>query len=140
MENYNQLKERHQKEFNEFPIGFAFDKKQFKEQMEKLGLTENDTDKIASIGGGGFIRKTDISRFLEMLERHTKETKDAMLNDEFLYTAFRYELNNHEYCYTHDPAATFQSLGLKAEDVENDPRISKIFERAKKDYLHNCSY
>jgi hypothetical protein len=37
---------------------FAFNTEQFKEGMEKVGLTENDTGKILSIGHGGYLLKT----------------------------------------------------------------------------------
>ena len=37
MTKYNELREKHQKEVNEFPIGFAFSDQQFEEQMKKLG-------------------------------------------------------------------------------------------------------
>ena len=57
MNRYAELREKHQKEFDKFPMKFAFSDKQFKEAMESLGLTENDTDKIIGIGAGGFIRK-----------------------------------------------------------------------------------
>ena len=43
---YLELKQRQQKEVNDFPFGFAFSNQQFKEMMEKFGLSENDTDKI----------------------------------------------------------------------------------------------
>ena len=42
---YQELKEKHSKEFNKFPIKFAFSESQFKEAMKDLGLTEKDTDK-----------------------------------------------------------------------------------------------
>ena len=34
MNKYNELREKHQKEVNDFPIGFAFSDKQFEEQMQ----------------------------------------------------------------------------------------------------------
>ena len=46
---YLELKQRQQKEVNDFPFGFAFSNQQFKEMMEKFGLKETDTDKIYSI-------------------------------------------------------------------------------------------
>ena len=46
---YLKLKEKHQKEVNDFPFGFAFSNQQFKEMIEKFGLKEKDTDKIYSI-------------------------------------------------------------------------------------------
>jgi len=38
MNSYLELKEKHQKEVNEFPMFFAFNDKQFKEGMKKFGL------------------------------------------------------------------------------------------------------
>lgn len=58
-ETYVQMKERHQKEVNEFPMMWAFNNDQFAQGMKKLGLQETDTDKIYRIAPGGFIRKTD---------------------------------------------------------------------------------
>ena len=46
METYKELKERQQKEFNEFPLGFAFSDIAFKTMMERWGLTENDTGNV----------------------------------------------------------------------------------------------
>jgi len=54
MNKYTDLKNRQQEEFNAFPLGAAFGNKQFAEMMQAWGLTENDTDKIYSIGGGVF--------------------------------------------------------------------------------------
>ena len=53
MNQYRVLKEKHEKEINNFPLMFAFSKKQFAEGMQKLGLKETNTDKIISIGVGG---------------------------------------------------------------------------------------
>ena len=57
MNSYVEMKERHQKEVNEFPMKFAFSDEQFKKAMEELGLTEKDVDKVIGIGAGGFIKK-----------------------------------------------------------------------------------
>jgi hypothetical protein len=78
---YLALKRKHQEEVNNFPMMFAFSNKQFAEGMAKLGLTENDTDKIYSIGGGGYIRKTDSEALSEMFDRHNKEMKNAIDSD-----------------------------------------------------------
>ena len=80
-ETYVQMKERHQKEVNEFPMMWAFNNDQFAQGMKKLGLQETDTDKIYRIAPGGFIRKTDADKLDEMFTRHTKERKEAMAAD-----------------------------------------------------------
>ena len=69
---YEELKNKQQKEMNAFPIGAAFSDRQFKEMMQHWGLTEEDTDKIYSIGYGAFIRKSDKSAFFELLDRQKK--------------------------------------------------------------------
>ena len=68
MNTYEQLKSKHQKEMDAFSLGAAFSNKQFKEMMQKWGLTVDDTDKICSIGAGCFIRKTDKKPFLISLK------------------------------------------------------------------------
>lgn len=95
--NYKELKNRHQEEVNNFPLGFAFSNEQFREMMNKWGLTENDTDKIYSIGGGGFVQKKDSDAMDEMFTKHTKEMNDAMKDPRFAEDAFYYEMLNHEY-------------------------------------------
>lgn len=136
---YEILKNKQQKEFNEFPIGFAFSNEQFKEQMEKLGLTEKDTDKVVSIGSGGFIRKSDVKSFNELVTRLSKEKEAAIAADKdgtgFIKDMFLYELGNHEYIITYDLTDTLESLDLTMEKVKKDPRLVKGLKMAKKEYL-----
>lgn len=134
MENYFDMKARHEKEINEFPFGFAFSNEQFKNMMEKWGLTENDTDKILSIGMGGFIRKTDKESMEKLLERHKEEKEKVLSNDKFLQEAIEYELANHEYIITYDAEPTLSALGFNLEILQ-DKRFKNIFEKAKKNYL-----
>lgn len=84
---YTELIEKHQKEFNKFPLGFAFSWEQFKEMMGKWGLDpKNDLDKISRLSNycGGFIRKKDIPAYKELTERLNKEMKEAMQDDVLL--------------------------------------------------------
>ena len=135
MGKYLELKAIHQKEVNGFPLIFAFSNEQFKKGLEKLGLTENDVDKIVSIGGGGFVRKADVSALNEMMKRHGKENKEAMKDDQYVYDMFRCELANHEYCITYDYEETLDCLGLTIADVKKDQRLLKILKQARYDYL-----
>lgn len=109
-ETYVQMKERHQKEVNEFPMMWAFNNDQFAQGMKKLGLQETDTDKLD-----------------EMFTRHTKERKEAMAADidgtGYLFQMFRYELANHEYSYTGDAEETLDALGLTYGDVNSSPAM-----------------
>jgi hypothetical protein len=117
MGSYLNLKKKHQDELDEFPMVFAFNEKQFDEAMGKLGLTANDTDKIYSIGGGGFIRKIDSDKLSEMFERHSKEMEEGMKDPQFVYEAFSYELSNHEFIVTGDSTDALESLGITPEEV-----------------------
>lgn len=134
---YKIIKEKQQQEVNAFPLGFAFSKDQFKKMMENWGLTENDTDKIYSIGAGGYVQKKDAERMNEMFERNTKEHLNYMFtDDEYAYTAFKYELYNHEYAYTGEIEDTLDSLLIDSEDLTKDNnRLLNILRQAKRDIL-----
>ena len=99
---YAQQKNRHQKEMNAFPLGACFNNEQFDQMMRNWGLTPDDTDKICSVGGGCYVRKSDSAAFREMLNRFEKEREEAIAADKtgdgFIYHMFLYELANHEYC------------------------------------------
>jgi heterodisulfide reductase subunit B len=134
MNPYLELKNKHQKEINEFPFGFAFNDKQFAEMMEKWGLTPEDTDKIYRIGGGGYIRKADEEAMNEMFERHSQERKAAMEADPcgYCYHMFDYELANHEYNYTGDVTDALDALGLTYEEVKANKGVYDILMKAIK--------
>lgn len=134
MNPYIELKNKHQKEINEFPLGFAFSEEQFTEMMAKWSLTPGDTDEIYSIGGGGYVRWPDADALREMLDRHAKERETARREnkDDYLYHMFDYELANHEYNYTQDVDDTLDSLGLTMEEVEADEKMYKALQRAIK--------
>lgn len=139
MNPYLTLKEKHQKEINEFPFGFCFNDQQFNEMMTNWGLTPEDTDKIYSIGGGGYIRKSDSKAMNEMFDRHEREVAAARSEnkDDYLYHMFNYELANHEYGYTYDATDTLDALGLTMEEIEADERMLEAFKRAIKNQTNN---
>lgn len=131
------LKQKHQEEVNDFPMMFAFSNKQFEEGMiEKFGLTKDDTDKICSIGGGGFIRKTDSKALHEMLDRHAREMQESIdgdtTGDGFIFDMFDYELANHEYSYTWDIEPTLDALGLTIDEVKANDKLLHGLEKARK--------
>ena len=136
MNEYKELRDRQQAEFNAFPMFFAFSNKQFAEGMEKLGLRPDDTDKIYKFGStGGFYRKTDSKALRDMLDRHAGEMDAAIAKDEtgegFIYDMFNYELANHEYCITYDLEPTLDALGLTEDEVLNDERLMRGLEKAQ---------
>ena len=127
---YVELIIRHQKEFEEFPIFFAFSNEQFKEGLEKLGATEEE---VASLPFGGIIKKVDAKKYSELALRHNEELKKAMEDDDFVYSMFRYELSNHEYCVYEDHTETLEAVGLTYEGL--DERMRGLLLKAEKDYI-----
>ena len=130
MSKYTELKAKHQAEVDAFPLGFAFNQKQFDEMMTKWGLKPTDIREILSIGGGGYVRRTDADAMNKMFARHRAEHKAAMQDDEYLYEMFNYELANHEYSYTYDLTDTLEALGLTIEEINADPRMADALKRA----------
>ena len=141
MNAYQEMKDRQQKEFDAFPMGAAFSQQQFQNMMEKWGLTLNDTDKICSIGGGCYIRKADIAAFTTLINKTAAELKNAitadLTGDGFIFDMFVYELANHEYCITYDLEDTLNALGLTAEQINADKRLTHGLNKAIKHYLKN---
>lgn len=124
MENYQDLKIRHQGEVSDFEgIFFAFNNEQFSEGMQKVGLTIEDKKQIFSLGAGGYIRKDRSSAFSAMFKRHAEERATRKLEEKFLFDSLVYELQNHEFCITLDTAEALNALGYNKEDI--DPKILK---------------
>lgn len=128
---YAELKAKHQEEVNAFPFMFAFGAKQFDEMLKKNNLTIND---IYSIGAGGYIRKSDADAMEEMFKRHRKEMKEAMKSQEFLRSAFLYEMANHEYGFTHDSEEVLRACGITEEEFQKNDYMKKAWREAEKAY------
>ena len=131
-ETYKEMRKRHQQEFNEFPIHFAFGNEQFAEAMADWGFTPEDTDKIVSIGAGGFIRKTDVQAFLDLNRRHNDERTALLEDEENLYQMFLYEMWNHEYGYTHEPEDTLMACGFTWGQIKRSKKKLAAWQRAEK--------
>ncbi len=136
---YEKIKNKHQKRVNDFPLGFAFSNNQFKDMMEKWGLKETDTDKIYSIGAGGFIRKTDLEEYNKMWYEIRKEHNDLIKQDKtgegYIKDMFLYELENHEYGYTYELEDTLDALELTYDQVMKSPSLKHGLELARKEVL-----
>jgi hypothetical protein len=131
---YYELKQKQQDEFNNFPLFFAFSDEQFKAGMEKLGLNPDETNKIYSIGGGGYYRRDDSAKFKEMLDKFEAEEAEARKDEKYLLHMFSYELENHEYGYTNDIDDTLDALDLTIEEVKADAKLLKALQTALQKY------
>lgn len=95
-DEYLELKKRHQKEFEEFPIAYAFNDKQLQEALEKLGATKEEC--ITVFGHGDIVKRSDAKSLIKMMKRHDDELKQKLADDvDFAEAAFLYEMDNHEY-------------------------------------------
>lgn len=144
--SYRELKNRIQDENNAFPMGFCFSDAQYKDMMQKWGLDpDKDTDKIISVGGVGFIRKSDKPSFLAMHKKFAAMRKEFFASDTtgerggHLYDAFRYELANHEYGYTREEDTVHEALdavGIEWNEVLKHPHMKKALLAAIEDIEH----
>ena len=70
-----------------------------------------------------------------------EEKQDAiaadLTGDGFIFDMFVYELANHEYCITYDLEDTLDALGLTAEQINADKRLTHGLNKAIKHYLKN---
>lgn len=135
---YSEMKSKHRDEFDALPIYFAFNDKQFEEAMTKMGLTVDDTDKVARIPAGGFCLKTNVKMVLDTFLRHEQEHAAALIDPEYVYEMFFYELNNHEYGYTWDESDTIRALGLTADEVEQSAILKAGLVKAKQN-IHSAA-
>lgn len=134
---YEEFKERQQKETNNLPIYFAFGNAQLQERSNELGFESIDDmiNNVVGIGAGGFCKKEDYQKIINTFKKHNEELKKKLKNDEFLKSAFRYEMSNHEYIVTYDIYDTLRALGITIEEYQKSERMQKLFKEAKEDYL-----
>lgn len=116
--NYQDLKQKQQKELNDFTgIFWAFSNEQFAEGVEAVSI-DVDKPKIVSIGAGGYIRADRLQAFKDLLAAHKEELKRFRKDQKELLAAIVYELRNHEYCITYDTAPALSALGLQLGDID----------------------
>lgn len=134
---YVDYKAKQHKEFNKLPMKAAFGDKQFEEMMAEWGLTtsEEDLEKICSIGAGAYCLKKDYHLFTEFAERIEKENEEFYLNDEKLKDALIYEFDNYECGYTWQFEDGIIALGFSIKEFLSDERKAKVFAEARKEYI-----
>ena len=95
-QEYLDFKKRQQKEFEDFPIAYAFNDKQLEEALEKLGATKEEC--VSVFGHGDLVKRENAKPLIALLKRHTDELREKIKSDkEFTEAAFLYEMDNHEY-------------------------------------------
>lgn len=152
MLTYSEYKEKRQCEFSDLPIFFAFNNDQFEEGMQSLGLSADDTDKIYSLGAGGYFKKTD-KPLIDAFFNKTDMLPELMQDHDFCEGAVYHEMCNHEYsinwegdfdvmsCFGNIEYADDKGLIDYANDLGwTDTQIkalSAAYKRYRKDALDN---
>jgi len=135
---YTELKEYYREKINnQKGMFFAFNKEQFEEGMQKIGLDIEKINQIAKIGGGGYILKSEVKNFNNLVKEQQSKIKEKMLNDyNFARGAIKYEMFNIEYCYNESDEEVLSILSLTFEDLEKNKKLTKVFLEAKKEYYN----
>lgn len=134
-QEYLDLKQRHQKEVEDFPIAYAFNGKQLKEAIEKLGATKQE---VTTLGYGTVIKRSDIPALDILMENHRHELSEAMKDKEFAYEAFLFEMDNHEYAINFDGdtevLSCFNLVYAQLEDLD----LEEVYQRAARAHLKHA--
>lgn len=149
---YEEMKQRHLQEINDFSFFVAFNEEQLKNGLIKLGLKNTDIDKIVYVQRNTYVKKEDVKDWGDMLIRHNKELDEAIQNDKtgtgFIFDMFSSELANHEFNYTREIDDTLNALGYTKEDIkQNFPlefglnlAIKKAIKKEKLEEEQNYEY
>ena len=136
-QEYLDLQEKHRKEMEAFPIAYAFNDKQLQEALQKLGAVKEEC--VSIFGHGDIVKRTDAKRLIEMLKRHTDEIKDRLKSDpDFAYSAFLYEMDNHEYAINW--SADEDVLGCFAitfDDIR-EWGLQLVYDKARNQHMRNA--
>ena len=140
MKMYKEMMKKQEERFNNFKYKFfAFNKEQFAEGMEKLGLNISDTDKIVSIGLGGYVLKSKIDEFENIFKNNRNELNEAFKSDVdgtgFIKDMFLYNMWNIEYIYCMDDERLLEYCGLTLEEYNNNSAFQNGYRLAKKQYF-----
>lgn len=114
---------------------FAFDREQFREGMEGLGLDPEDKGKVTFIAAGGYVLADKYQDFIDILNQSSEEREAALADPvkgrQFAEDMFFYELNNHEYSYTGEEEETLEALGYDPEDLASNPLLLEALKAAE---------
>ena len=136
---YKELKDKQEKEYNEFTskyIFFAFIEEQFLEDLKKLNCAGNELYRLGD--SGGFILKYRSPEHHKLIDKFERELDEHMKDLDFAREAIKYEMGNYEYVYNHNDKQILSILNLWEDGVGlKDKKYLKHYNEVKKDYLEN---
>lgn len=134
---YLELLEKHREELNNFPIAYAFDEKQLKEALEKLGAKKEEC--VTIFGHGDIVKKPDAKKYINMLERHIKEVQELIANDhEAAEEAFLYEMDNHEYTINYSGDEDVLSCFGLTEESLTELGLRRVYLNARRKHMKHA--
>lgn len=136
-QEYLDLRSRHQKEFDEFPIAYAFNDEQLKEALTKLGATKEEC--VSVFGHGDIVRREDAKALIALLDRQQKELIRYLLDDEaFAEAAFLYEMDNHEYAINYSgDEDVLDCFGITFEKI-NQWGLQRAYRNAREKHMEHA--
>ena len=136
--NYKELKEKHEKEINDFSkdniiVILESTKEKALAKLEAEGLTVED---VVNLGAGLYLKKEAVPEYNELVKRHDKEFYEYYFNN--VYEVTKYELWNYEIeislSYSYDEFLA-KIIGLEPEEIEaNKEEIDKAIADYKKEF------
>lgn len=136
-QEYMDVRSRHQKEFDEFPIVYAFNDEQLKEALEKLGAKKEEC--VSVFGHGDIVRREDADKLIQLLDRQREELLQRMRDDPiFAEAAFLYEMDNHEYAINYSgDEDVLDCFGITFEHI-NRWGLQYAWNMAKRKHMENA--
>lgn len=135
-QEYLDLQKRQMKEFEEFPIAYAFNEKQLEEALVKLGAEKSEC--VTVFGHGDILKKKDVPALNAMLKRHTKEIHEALEDKEFAEAAFLYEMDNHEYAINWDGDADVLACFSLDEKKLHEMGLGDAYRNARRAHMKHA--
>lgn len=133
-QDYINFRDAQRKEFEEFPIAYAFNDKQLAQALEKLGVASTK-ECVSVMGHGDIVRKEDAPKLLDLFRRQDEELLEKMKDEEFAEAAFLYEMNNHEYAINWDgDDDVLGCFNLTFEKLQ-EMRLTNAYRKARKEHM-----
>ena len=146
--NYADYRKQKQEEFNKLPLFFAFSDAQLQKELNKRKAT---TDDICSIDCRAFCLKSDLQIIKNYLDKADENELEKLMQDEnFAKSAFRYEMENHEYfinmqgdwdvcqCFGECKYSNRKTYADYLQEIGYTENVIKCFEKARKEYYNYC--
>lgn len=124
LNKYLDLRKKHEKELNDFPMKYAFSDEGLDKALKELDAKVEECTSIT--GCGDVIRKKDVPDWIGLMKRQKAELDELMEDHDVAYEAFLYEMNNHEYAINWEgDAEVLGCFGMNEKILEKKGLLSE---------------